>query len=86
MEKYWQHNRLLSDRQRGFCKGLLSSDLLILSHKWNKALDKNLDTKTIALDIAGAFNSVWHKGLLAKLKSFGIKGALLKLLTSYQTD
>lgn len=53
---------------------------------WNKALDKNLDTKTIALDIAGAFNSVWHKGLLAKLKSFGNKGALLKLLKSYQTD
>jgi len=36
--------------------------------------------------ISGAFDSVWHKGLIAKLKSLGIEGQLLQLLSDYLSN
>ena len=33
--------------------------------------------------ISKAFDRVWHKGLLYKIKKFGIKGDLLKWIKSY---
>lgn len=35
------------------------------------------------MDINGAFDRVWHAGLLSKLKSNGVDGNLLKLISSY---
>ena len=37
----------------------------------------------VALDIAGAFDRVWHGGLLEKLRAKGIHGDLFKLLGNY---
>jgi len=39
-----------------------------------------LDTRGIFLDISKAFDKVWHKGLIFKLKSHGISGSLLNLM------
>ena len=87
IKEHLLNNKLLNNRQYGFLKGMSASDLLlILSHKWNKALDNNMETRAIALDIAGAFDSVWHKGLIHKLQAFGISGNLLSLLQNYLTD
>ncbi|XP_047485873.1 uncharacterized protein LOC125036956 [Penaeus chinensis] len=61
-----------------------ASDLLLhLTTIWHQALDTRKDTIVVALDIAGAFDSVWHKGLASKMKSFGIDGNLLMLLEDY---
>ena len=38
------------------------------------------------LDISKAFDKVWHKGLIFKLKTYGVEGNLLKLLENYLTD
>ena len=77
-------NSLLSDKQFGFRKKRSTSDLLLqLSTSWHKSLEKGNYTYVIALDIAGAFDRVWHKGIVAKLKSFGIAGDLLMLLENY---
>ena len=38
------------------------------------------------LDISKAFDKVWHKGLIFKLKTYGVEGKLLKLLENYLTD
>ena len=77
-------NNLLSNRQFGFRASRSTGDLLLLlSKNWQDALDNGLDTLVIALDIAGAFDRVWHKGLLAKLQERGIQGDLLKLLENY---
>ena len=38
------------------------------------------------LDIEGAFDKIWHKGLLAKLNQISIEGKFLKLFESYLTN
>ncbi|XP_069998232.1 uncharacterized protein [Penaeus vannamei] len=47
-----------------------------------KSLDQGKDT-IIALDIVGASDRVWHRGLIATLNSLGIRGHLLHLLQDY---
>ncbi len=37
------------------------------------------------MDLTKAFDKVWHKGLILKIEKYGIKGNLLKWLTSYLT-
>ena len=37
-------------------------------------------------DISKAFDRVWHKGLLLKLKCVGIRGSLLKWFSNYLLD
>ena len=77
-------NHLLSQRQYGFLKGKSASDLLLLlSNEWSKKLDTGEESRVVALDIAGAFDTVWHSGLIARLQSLGIEGDLLALLRSY---
>uniref|UniRef100_A0A0P4VX79 Uncharacterized protein n=1 Tax=Scylla olivacea TaxID=85551 RepID=A0A0P4VX79_SCYOL len=83
----YQHlseNHLLSDRQFGFRPGRSTADLLlIISKDWQDALEEGLDTLVVALDIAGAFDRVWHAGLVKKLCAKGIQGNLLALLEDY---
>jgi len=54
-----------------------------LSQSWSDALDTGRNTIVIALDIAGAFDRVWHGGLLSKLTSLGLSGDLHSLLRDY---
>ena len=79
-----EEHHLISPRQHGFRKGRSASDLLLLLTKaWHDALDAGRPSLVIALDIAGAFDKVWHKGLLAKLQQLGVTGQLLDLFSSY---
>ena len=81
---FFDTNHLISNRQFGFRSKRSVSDLLLqLTTTWQKSLDTGKDTCVIALDIAGAFDRVWHKGIIAKLKSLGITGDLLLLLQDY---
>ena len=38
------------------------------------------------VDISKAFDKVWHKGLIFKLKTYGVQSNLLMLLENYLTD
>jgi hypothetical protein len=40
----------------------------------------------IFCDISKAFDRLWHKGLLEKLKSYGINGKLLQWLKDYISE
>ena len=74
-------NVLLSNQQFGFRSGRSTSDqLMLLTRYWQDALDVGRDTVVIALDIAEAFDKVWHRGLLEKLCAKGIQGGLLQFL------
>ena len=42
-----------------------------------KALDEGKEVRAVFCDVSKAFDRVWHKGLLYKLKRAGITGSLL---------
>ena len=54
-------------------------------HEIYKNLDYNppYDKRRIFLDISKAFDKVWHKGLIFKLKSYRVDGSLLILMENY---
>ena len=51
-----------------------------------KSFDEGKEVRAIFCDISKAFDRVWHKGLLYKLKSVGIRGCLLNLFTDYRNN
>ena len=84
---YLLKNNLLSDRQFGFRPHHSTADVLtILSQHWSNALDRGSEVCVIAMDIKGAFDKVWHKGLLSKLSGKGVKGKLLTWFEGYLND
>ena len=72
--------KLLNPNQSGF----RPSDSSV-NHEIFEAFDCNppLKVRSVFLDISKAFDEVWHKGLLYKLKSLGISGELYNLLENY---
>ena len=73
----------LKARQFGLRKGCSSADLnLLLASEWSDALDQGR-TAVLALDIAGAFDRVWHIALIELLRSVGVSRTLLELLLDY---
>lgn len=55
-------------------------------HKIYEALDGGNEVRAVFLDISKAFDRVWHRGLLSKLKSLGIQGSLYDWFESYLSD
>ena len=84
LTSHLETQHLLSARQFGFRKARSAADLtLLLSNEWSDALDQGRPTAVLALDIAGAFDRVWHAGLVERLHAAGVGGALLELLRDY---
>ena len=44
------------------------------------------EVRMVFLDFTKAFDKVWHKGLLYKLQTLGLKDPLLSWFRSYLTD
>ena len=61
------------------------NQLLAITHEILEAFDCNppVEVRSVFLDISKAFDKVWCKGLLYKLKSMGISGHLFNLLENY---
>ena len=54
-----------------------------LTHEIYKSFDDGLDVHGVFLDISKAFDKVWHKGLIYKLKQNGVSGNLLDTITDF---
>ena len=70
--------------QFGFLRKCGTQDygaLLVL--KVNEILERGNECVVISLDVAGAFDRVWHAGLVKKLRAAGMRGRALKLIKSY---
>ena len=83
---YFPSNKLFTPSQSGFLLGdPRIAQLLSIIHEIQTAFDKNptADVRGVFLDILKAFYKVWHDGLIFKLKSYEIQGALLLLLKNY---
>ena len=65
-------NKLFTKCQSDFLPGdSYISQLLSIAHDINSSFDRMLGIK--------AFDNMWHKGLLFKLKTYSVKGELLSL-------
>ena len=81
---YIRDHKLISKHQSGFQTGDSTvHQLSYLYHMFCKALDCKKDVKIIFCDISKAFDRVWHKGLLYKIRKFGIDGKLLAWFEDY---
>ena len=89
MFDYFIENELFTVCQSGFLLGdSCTSQLLSIIREIQILFDESppIDVRGIFLSISNAFHKVWHKGLVYKLKSYGISGNLLKLIESSLTD
>ena len=87
--KYLEDNKLLSVHQSGFRSSDSSvNQLLSIVHNLYKAFDAycTLETRGVFLDRYMAFDKVWHKGLIFKLKTGGVSDSLLRLIESFLSN
>ena len=77
-------NSVITSLQTGFVPGDSTVNQLVdIYNTFSKAFDDGLEVKAIFCDISKAFDRVWHKGLLLKLKSVGLTGPLLEWFQNY---
>ena len=80
-------NNIISERRAAYLKGdSTTQQLLYMVHKIRMSWQSGKVMQGICLDIDGAFEKVWHLGLLAKLEQANVSGKCLQLLRSYLTN
>ena len=81
---FFRDNNILTKLQSGFMPGDSTGyQLISLYNVIAKALDEGEEVRAVFCDVSKAFDKVWHKGLIYKLKLYGIRGNLLNWFTSY---
>ena len=84
IHNYLLEFKIITTNQSGFTPGDSAvKQLLYITNEFGRALDEGKEIRVIFCDISKAFDRVWHKGLLFKLKSIGIKGDLLLWIEDY---
>ena len=77
-------NNSISKNQSGFRPGdSCINQLLSITHEIYQSFDDNLEVRAVFLDISKAFDKVWHKGLVFKLKQNGILDKILNIFTDF---
>ncbi|KAH0808874.1 hypothetical protein GEV33_013917 [Tenebrio molitor] len=80
-------NHVLPDEQFGFRPKHSTADQLIhVTEFISQGINQNKSTGAIFLDVAKAFDTVWHDGLVYKLHTAGVPLAMVKLLNSFLED
>ena len=84
MFEFFTENNLISGNQSGFKTGdSCVNELLPITHEIYQSFDDNLEVRAVFLDISKAFDKVWHKGLIYKLKQDGILGNILNTIIDF---
>ena len=81
---YMVTNQLLTPLHSGFREGdSTTNQLLHTYHKICEAVDKGKEIRAVFCDIIKAFDRVWHKGLLYKLRCMRCKNCVVMWFESY---
>ena len=84
---YCIQHHIFTASQSGFIQGDSTTyQLLHLYDTFCEAVDNGKEVRVVFLDITKAFDRVWHKGLLHKLKTIGISGNLLNWFANYLSN
>ena len=84
---FLQQNELIYKHQSGFLPNHSTVYQLIdIYNQICKAFDEKKFTCIVFCDISKAFDRVWHKGLLFKLKQLGISGHINEWFASYLSN
>ena len=87
MYEYFIENELISPSQSGFKPGdSCINQLLSITHDIYQSFDNGFEVRGVFLDISKAFDKVWHKVLIYKLKQSGVAGNLLNTLADFLKD
>ena len=87
MDSYLENNNLLTVAQNGFrTKHSTIQTIFDYLSELTKAYNNNLDTIAVYIDFKKAFDTVNHKILLDKLKTFNFDNSTSKILKSYLTN
>ena len=80
-------NELFSDKQFGFLSGRSTTlQLLSVLDKWPEAIDSGNNIDCIYMDFQKAFDTVPHKRLISKLKSYGINEDTVEWINNFLTN
>ena len=80
-------NFLISLYKFGFLLGHSTiAHLTVMYHHFCKGISGGKEIRVVLLDISNAFDRVWHKVLIYKLHTCGIKGKLLAWFMDYLKD
>ncbi len=84
---HMENNNLLSAKQYGFIPGRSTTlQLLKVTEEWTKKLDEGETTDVIFMDFKKAFDSVPHRRLLEKVRSYGITGETWNWISAFLTN
>ena len=87
MMSHINDNSIFADEQFGFRLGHSTThQLLRVTNLIRANKSEGYSTGAALLDIEKAFDSVWHKGLIAKLKHFNFPIYIIKMIQNYLTD
>ena len=85
--RFLNESNLISSNQSGFKPGdSCINQLLSITHKIYKSCDDGFEERGVFLDISKAFDKVWHKDIIFKLKQNAISGKLLSVLSDFLKD
>ena len=85
--RFLNENNLIFSNQSGFKPGdPCINQLLSITYEIYKSFDNGFEVRGVILDISKAFDKVWHKGIIFKLKQNGISSKLLSVLSDFLKD
>ena len=84
LSEFMKTNKLLSPKQYGFIKGRSTTlQLLKVLDDWTRSLEKGKQIDTIYMDFKKAFDTVPHRRLIGKLKSYHISAELTRWIENF---
>lgn len=87
IHNFLHDNNLIYKYQSGFLPGHSTVFQLIdIYNQVCKAFDEKKSTCMVFCDVSKAFDRVWHKGLLFKMKQYGVNGNINDWVKSYLTN
>ena len=84
---YINEHKLLTPFQSGFVPGDSTTfQLLHTYHMFCEAVDSGKEVRVVFCDISKAFDRVWQRGLIHKLRDIGCSDAIIKWFSSYLSN